>query len=76
MNTISDKEKIEMYETLLHKIQLCSEVCMDSVKVGKLIRNICRWSRAHRIGNGEIEEERVDSMIESCFNKLLNMEDD
>ena len=68
---ISDEEKIRVYEALLHRIQLYAEVSMDNVGVSKLISNICRWSYAHRMGNGTFTEENQNEYIEQEFRKLL-----
>jgi len=67
----TDKEKIEMYEALLHKIQLCAEVAMDGEKTSQLIRNICRWSYSHRAGNGELTDEQQENLIDAAFGRLL-----
>jgi hypothetical protein len=67
----TDKQKIRMYEDLLHKIQLCAEVAMDGEKTKKLISNICRWSYAHRCGNGELSDEQQTKLIDNAFNRLL-----
>jgi hypothetical protein len=65
------EQKIEKYEALLHKIQLCAEVALDAEKTRKLIGNICRWSYSHRAGNGMIEDEVQQEMIDSAFDRLL-----
>ena len=65
------EQKIEMYEQLLHQIQMYAEVSMNPDKVGKLINNICNWSYAHRRGNGEPSEEEQQAMIDRAFDRLL-----
>lgn len=65
------REKVEVYERLLHKIQLNAEVIMDSDVLKDLIRNICNWSYAHRQGNGEFSYEEQDELIRRKFEKLL-----
>ena len=69
------EEKVLRYERLLHQIQMCSEVCLNAEKVGNLIRNICRWSYAHRSGNGEISEEEQQARIDRAFDRLLDTDD-
>jgi hypothetical protein len=66
------REKVEMYEQLLHKIQLNASVLMDHEIVGDLIRNICDWSYAHRIGNGEYTDEEQNAIVRKSFDRLLN----
>lgn len=65
------REKTQVYEQLLHKIQLNAEVVMDHAVVGDLIRNICSWSYAHRRGNGEYSEQEQDAIVRSAFDRLL-----
>jgi hypothetical protein len=65
------REKVQMYEQLLHKIQRNAEVIMDHEVVGDLITNICRWSYAHRCGNGENSEQEKDDIVRCAFDKLL-----
>jgi len=69
--TPTDKEKVLQYERLLHAIQLNAEVAMDAARVGQLIQNICRWSYAHRVGNGELSDAEQDAVIRKAFDNLL-----
>lgn len=66
------REKVEVYEALLHKIQLHAQVTMDHERVRILIGNICAWSYAHRCGNGEISEDEQKCRVRFQFNKLLD----
>jgi len=65
------REKVQVYEKLLHRIQMKAEVVTDHEVVGDLIANICRWSYAHRSGNGENSEAEQDAIIRSAFDRLL-----
>lgn len=67
---MSKKDKIEKYEELLHKIQMCAEVTMDNEKLKRLISNICDWSYAHRAGDGVLSERQIKKNVELKFNKL------
>jgi len=58
---ITDKEKIAVYESLLHKIQLYREVTMNNDGVIRLLDSIGNWSYAHRAGNGEDTTEAVEN---------------
>jgi len=69
---LTDKQKIEKYESLLHALQLSFDVVMDSERVERLLRNISMWSYAHRSGNGMLSEEEQDERIEGAFHKLLD----
>lgn len=68
------EEKIGVYESLLHKIQLNAEVVLNHENVSRLIYNICRWSYAHRVGNGEIPDEEQQKRIDAAFSNLLDIE--
>ena len=70
------REKIEKYEGLLHDVQMYAEVVLRGDKVHELILNICRWSYAHRVGNGEISEEEQDRIIRKAFDKLREVKKD
>ena len=65
------REKVDVYERLLHKIQLNAQVIMDHEVIKDLIGNICDWSYAHRQGNGELSNEEQDKLIRYHFEKLL-----
>lgn len=67
---MSKKEKIQKYEELLHKIQMCAEVTMDNEKLKRLISNICDWSYAHRAGDGVLTQKQIKKNVELKFNKL------
>lgn len=67
---MTKKEKIQKYEELLHKIQMCAEVTMDNEKLKRLISNICGWSYAHRAGDGMLTERQIKKNIKEKFNKL------
>ena len=65
------EDKIKKYEALLHDIQLNAEVVMNQERVKKLISNICKWSYAHRVGNGELTELEQEATIQRAFDNLL-----
>ena len=64
------KEKVEVYERLLHDIQLHSTVTMRPEAVRALIAKICAWSYAHRSGNGELSEAEQQQRINQAFQEL------
>lgn len=65
------REKVQVYELMMHKIQMNAAVIMDHEVVGDFINNICRWSYAHRQGNGELSEAEQDNLIRQAFDRLL-----
>lgn len=69
----AQKEKIAMYESLLHDIQMYREVTMDGDKVRQLLDNIGSWSYAHRQGNGMLTESQQKRLITSKFKKLRDV---
>jgi len=64
------KEKIAMYEGLLHDIQMYREVTLDGEKVKQLLDNIGAWSYAHRVGNGMLTDRQQKRLITAKFKKL------
>lgn len=70
MPRITQREKIRMYERLLHDLYFASHVTMDSKRVGTLLENIGRWSYSHRAGNGQLSDRQQNEMINSAFRKL------
>lgn len=71
--TPTDKQKITQYEHLLHLIQMYSVVVMDAKAVAKLISNINTWSYAHRVGNGQYDDESQQRIIDNAFWKLTEI---
>lgn len=71
----TDKEKIEMYESLLHRIQMYFSVVMDPIKIKRLLSNISSWSYAHCSGNGMLSDEEQQERIDRAFDKLLDTEE-
>ena len=66
----SSKEKLEVYEKVLHQIQMFADVTMNEKKIKALIGLICSWSYAHRSGNGKNTDEEQQAMIDQFFQKL------
>lgn len=66
--------KIRVYEQFLHSLNMYAAIVMDGQKVKKLIDNACRWSYAHRAGNGELTEEEQDNLITNAFGALNDVE--
>lgn len=67
------RKKVEVYESLLHRIQANAAVSMNVNNVHQLIKNICDWSYAHRVGNGELSDEEQNEYIQRAFDKLLEI---
>jgi len=68
----TQKQKIEMYEGLLHDINSSAAIAMRAEDVQRLIRNICDWSYAHRQGNGELTDKQQRNLINGAFWRLRN----
>ena len=62
---MTQKEKIAIYERLLHNIQLHREVTMNGQAVKELLDRICDWSYSHRSGNGELSESEQRSRVKT-----------
>lgn len=61
------KEKIRVYEGLLHDIQFHREVTMNQAAVIALLDKIGSWSYAHRRGNGEYNEKEQQAIVDGAF---------
>ena len=75
LGTPTLQEKVDMYERLLHLIQLNYAVTLNSENVKILLNNIDAWSYAHRRGNGEYSEQEQQGFIDSAFYKLTRIKD-
>lgn len=67
LRTPTLKEKVAVYESLLHNIQMNAEVNMNEAAIKELIRRVCAWSYAHRSGNGELSEKQQQERIDHAF---------
>jgi len=63
----TQKQKIEMYEQLLHDINTFAAIAMNPEMTSKLIGNICAWSYAHRQGNGEFSDREQSKLVYDRF---------
>jgi hypothetical protein len=70
------KEKVREYERLLHAIQLHAEVTLNPKALQQLIGNVCRWSYAHRAGNGMKSEKQTRELVNKQFARLCDIEND
>jgi hypothetical protein len=66
----TQKEKLAVYEKVLHQLQLYAEVTMNGEKVNELIGLICSWSYAHRCGNGELSDKEQQRIIDKALQRL------
>lgn len=64
------KRKVQVYESLLHALQLNYSVAMNREAVTELLDRIDRWSYAHRCGNGQLSDAEQQRYINQCFEKL------
>lgn len=63
------KDKVEMYEGLLHDLHFC-QVAMNEERIRELLKNISNWSYAHRVGNGELTPSEQSDRVNSAFERL------
>jgi len=70
----TDKEKVLMYERLLHLIHINRTVCLNTKNTNALLDNISSWSYAHRSGNGMLSEEEQVARINTAFYKLVDLQ--
>lgn len=64
------KEKVAVYEQLLHDIQFHREVTMNPQAVKILLDRVGSWSYSHRRGGGQLPEKDQNAMIDAVFWKL------
>jgi hypothetical protein len=65
-------ERVEVYEGVLHDIQLLSSVAHNPALLGRLIETVNRWSRAHHVGNGQLSDREQAAIVNVQFLKLKN----
>jgi hypothetical protein len=71
MKTPTLKQKVDQYESFLHKINSFIVSCNnDGIK--ELVENADNWSYAHRSGNGEFSDRKQQQAINNAFWKLLD----
>jgi hypothetical protein len=63
----TQKEKIAVYEDLLHELQFHMDVTLDNDKIKAILARIASWSYAHRQGNGELSEDQQHELIDNRF---------
>lgn len=63
----TQKEKIAVYEQLLHDLQFHREVTMNHQAVVALLDKIGKWSYSHRRGNGEYDEKAQQQLVDTAF---------
>lgn len=66
----TQKEKIAVYEQLLHDIQFHRDVTLNDRAVSDLLEKIGNWSYSHRRGNGEYNEREQQAIVDAAFWKL------
>jgi hypothetical protein len=71
MKTPTLKQKVDQYESFLHKINSFIVSCNnDGIK--ELVENADNWSYSHRISNGELSDREQQKLINNAFWKLLD----
>lgn len=63
----TQKEKIKMYEEVLHDLHFASSVVMNHQQVMDILQKISSWSYAHRVGNGEHSEAQQQKIVNKAF---------
>jgi len=65
----TDQDELRIYRKFMHRMQLFSVACNEA-KVVEGVHLIFDWSRAHRVGNGELTDEEVQSIVEGVIQKM------
>jgi len=71
MKTPTLKQKVEMYENFLHKINIFI-ISGNNDGIRELIENADKWSYSHRVSNGEFSDRKQQQVINNAFWKLLD----
>lgn len=69
MRTPTHEEKVEVYERVLHKLQVYGAVTLDYDRMRQLMTRIFEWSHSHRAGERTIEEQQ--ELINKAFWSLV-----
>jgi hypothetical protein len=64
------KEKVQIYESFFHQIQLHYAVTMNQGKVLDALNIIDSWSYAHRVGNGQLSDKEQQRMIDKVAERM------
>jgi hypothetical protein len=68
------KEKVQIYENLLHLLHTHYAITLNSEKVKEILNQISNWSYAHRQGNGELSDKQQAKLVNKYleeFKKLI-----
>jgi hypothetical protein len=68
------REKVEVYEDVLHSLQLYAAVTGDQAAIAHVLSITCDWSYAHRSGNGELSEEEQANRVRYHFDRFKSGE--
>lgn len=67
---MSDKDKLEIYETFLHRLAIPYGVSMNPERVKKGLDIVWDWYRAHSDGNGELSQEEIEDNINKSLRRM------
>lgn len=67
------RDKVRVYEGLLHYIQGVREVAMNHEKTSEVLNLIGDWSYAHRMFNGVPSPEEQQALVDVEFEKIRNL---
>lgn len=71
MKTPKLHEKVDIYESFLHKINQFI-ISGNNEGIKELVKNADNWSYSHRRGNGELSEKQQQQCINTAFWKLCD----
>ena len=70
MKTPTLKQKVDLYESFLHKINMCC-ISGNNDGIRELVENADNWSYSHRCGEF-VKDNQRQKMINNAFWKLLD----
>ena len=71
MKTPTLRQKVDQYESFLHKINSFIVSCNND-GIAELVANADRWSYSHRVSNGEFSDKEQQQVINNAFWKLCD----
>jgi hypothetical protein len=71
MKTPTLRQKVDQYESFLHKINSFIVSC-NNAGIAELVQNADNWSYSFRVSNGELSDREQQKLINNAFWKLLD----
>jgi hypothetical protein len=64
------RKENEVFHQVFHHINTHASITLNADKMQEIIGAICRWSYAHRSGNGELSNEEQQVRVDCAFDRI------